>query len=199
MPVTPAKLLRNPAELVKVRGDRPGWYRWWTREAEARTLLDSLYLSQKYSAGLFSALPRGDGVLAGFYGIYTGIAVKESLRDRLDWHINQQHRESAVRSGTLSTLRQTLSSLLAGDQMNETATNAFIDKLLVEYFPVDFPVGSEGARRFLESNEHKEMDERVFILNIKDNRRPETQAFLRDLKQARKRGKRLTSRPSCAL
>jgi len=189
VPITPAKLLRNPAELAKLPGDRPGWYRWWAPEAEARALLDSPYLPQKYSPSLLAMLPRGNGVLADFCAVYTGIAVKEPLRARLDWHINQRHRESAVKSGTLSTLRQTLSSLLAGDLMNETAANAFIDKLLVEYYPLDLPVGSEEAKRFLESNEQKEMDERLFILNIKDNRRSEAQSFIRDLKRARKIGK----------
>jgi len=189
MPITPAKLLRDPAGLAAVPSDRPGWYRWWAPEAEARALLDSPHLRSKYSAGLLSLLPGGSGILAGFHGVYTGIAVKESLRARLDWHINQRHRESAVRSGTLSTLRQTLSSLLAGDQRDEAATNAFLDNLLVEYYPVDLPIGSEAARDFLESNEQKDMDERILVLNIKDNKRPEAQTFIRDLKRARKIGK----------
>jgi hypothetical protein len=189
MPIIHAQLLRNPVELANVPGDLPGWYRWWAREADAAALLDSPYLSHGYSRELLPRIPHGNGTLDGYCYIYTGIAVKESLRSRLNWHINQVHTESAVRSGTLSTLRQTIASLCAGDQRNESATNNFIDKLVVEYFPIEYSIHSESAKLFLENNEEKEMDGNVLILNIKGNSRAEVQPFLSALTNARKTAK----------
>ena len=108
----------------------------------------------------------------------------------MNWHINQHHTESAVKHGTLSTLRQTLSSLIAGDQYNESATNDFIDKLVVEYFPVDYEIKSTEAKTFLENNEEKEMNENVLVLNIKDNNRGEIKGFRKELKELRSSSKR---------
>ena len=127
-----AKTLRDKATLERVPNNRPGWYRWWAKETEVKALLNSQFLVHKYFDELFTKLHKGSGELQDYYYIYTGVAIKESIRARLNWHINQHHTESAVKHGTLSTLRQTLSSLIAGDQYNESATNDFIDKLVVE-------------------------------------------------------------------
>jgi hypothetical protein len=108
----------------------------------------------------------------------------------LDWHINQRHTEGAVQNGTLSTLRQSLSSLVAGDQYNEAATNDFIDKLLIEYFPVEYEIKSTEAKIFLEENERNEMSSHVLILNIKDNKRLEVKDFRKDLSRLRTLSKR---------
>jgi hypothetical protein len=186
MPIIQAQSLRSKANLAAIPHDLPGWYRWWAREVDAAALLDSPYIPRKFSPVLLAHLTRGAGALSGYCYIYTGIAVEGSVRARLDWHINQLHTESAVKSGTLSTLRQSIASLCAGNQRNEAATNNFIDKLVVEYFPVEYSIHSESAKLFLENNEEKEMDEHVLILNIKGNRRAEVKPFLSALTNARK-------------
>jgi hypothetical protein len=103
----------------------------------------------------------------------------------LNWHINQPHTESAVEYGTLSTLRQSLSSLVAGNQRDEKATNNFIDALIVEYFPIKSQIKSLEAKEYLESNEILEMDKYILILNIKDNKRQEIKGFKKELNKLR--------------
>jgi Uri superfamily endonuclease len=184
-----AKILRKKNELEKIPNDRPGWYRWWAKEAEVRALLDSKFITHKYFSELVVRLHKGNEALQDYYYIYTGVAVKESIRARLNWHVNQRHTESTIVNGTLSTLRQTLSSLIAGDQYNESATNDFIDQMLIEYFIVDFPIKSESAKTFLKNNEEAEMKENILILNIMGNNRCEVTNFKKELSKARSCGR----------
>jgi Uri superfamily endonuclease len=183
-------MLRNKEELENIPNDRPGWYRWWAREPEVMTLLDSKFLTQKYFNKLSAKLHKGDGELNNYCYIYTGVAIKESIRSRLNWHINQPHTESAVEYGTLSTLRQSLSSLVAGNQRNEEATNNFIDTLIVEYFPVEFQIKDLEAKEYLESNEKLEMDKYILILNIQKNKRREIKDLKKELSKLRTSSKR---------
>jgi hypothetical protein len=78
--------------------------------------------------------------------LYVGVAIKESIRARLNWHVNQHHTKNAVKSGFLSTLRKTLSSLAAGSQYDEAATNAVIDQMVIEYYAEEYPIKSELAK-----------------------------------------------------
>jgi hypothetical protein len=183
--VIQAKLLRGIKALESIPDNHPGWYCWWAKETEVKILLDSQFLAHKYFDELAAKLHQGSGSLQNYYYIYTGIAVKESIRARLNWHINQRHTESAVKHGTLSTLRQTFSSLVAGDQYNEFATNDFIDKLMVEYFPVKYQIMSTEAKTFLEKNEDNEMNEYILVLNIKGNNHTEVKDFRKELSQLR--------------
>ena len=121
-----------------------------------------------------------------YYCLYVGIAIKESIRARLNWHVNQCHSESAVKSGTLSTLRQTLSSLAAGNQYDEAATNAIINQMVVEYHPVAHPINSEPARREILRIEQEEMAQHIVPLNIMGNYHAILQPFLTELKKVRK-------------
>lgn len=180
-----AKMLRDKQELNNIPKDRPGWYRWWARKPEVMALLDSQFLAHKYFNELAAKLYKGDGELNDYYYIYTGVAIKESIQSRLNWHINQAHTESAVRHGTLSTLRQSLASLLAGNQRDEKATNDFIDALLVEYFPVTYPIKSPEAKEYLESIEKQELDNHLSILNIKGNKHLEIKCFKKELSKLR--------------
>lgn len=81
-----------------------------------------------------------------WYCIYIGVVTKESVRDRINWHINDIHNESAVRKGWLSTLRESISSVIAKNQYDKEATNNFIDKLKVEYFEINLQIKSEVAK-----------------------------------------------------
>jgi hypothetical protein len=185
-----AKMLRDKKELENIPNDRPGWYRWWAREAEVMTLLDSKFLTKKCFNTLAPKLHKGDGDLNNYYYIYTGVAVKESIRSRLNWHINQSHSESVVKHGTLSTLRQSLSSLITANQRNEKATNDFIDALTVEYFPIEFQIKSPEAKKYLERNEEQEMYKYILILNIQKNKRQEIEYFKKELSKLRTSSKK---------
>ena len=119
-----AEKLRNKAVLNNV-SVRPGYYKWWAKKAELDVILSALNAE---TPEITAALEEKEGL----YCIYVGIAVKESLRKRLDWHVNDKHTASKVKNGTLSTLRQSIASIVAHNQYDKKATDAFIDKLYVE-------------------------------------------------------------------
>ena len=178
-----AKNLRDKTALDCVPGDRSGWYRWWAPPAALESLLGEHYKQ------LFPRLTQGNGSLSGLYCIYVGVAIKESVRARLNWHVNQSHTANCVRLGTLSTLRQSISSLAGIDQMDEKATNDLIDQLTIEYFPSTQAIKSAAAKKELEQSEKAEMNFHVLPLNIQHNHNPFILDFKRMLKVARKAAK----------
>ncbi len=184
-----AKLLRNKNELNKISKTFPGWYKWWADEISLKKLLNSPYLKNKYYSTLVSNLTTKKINNKTYYYIYVGVAIKESIQDRLNWHINQKHSKSSVESGFLSTLRQSLSSLVAGNQYDEEKTNKFIDTLIVEYFPIKEEIKSIKAKEIIEGIEKKEINSNFLPLNIKDNRNILLKDYLKELSKARKKSK----------
>lgn len=183
MPTISAKSLRDPAQLAQVPDDRPGWYRWWAPEPVLRKLLGSHYQE------LAPLLTRGQGGTSGLFCIYVGVAIRGSIRARLKWHINQKHTFSAVKHGALSTLRQSIASLVGSSQGDEAATNQLIDLLTVEYYPVDWPIKSDQVKTTIETTERAEMQNHVLPLNIRGNRNPAVASYKKYLKAARKNAK----------
>jgi len=179
--------LRSIEKLQLVPKDKPGWYRWWAPISALEQLLDSSHLTHKYMKELLPHLRRRDYEQDHYFFIYVGIAIKESIRDRLNWHVNQHHTENAVRNGILSTFRKTVSSLVAGDQYDEDATNKLIDQLMIEYCAMDYPIKSEAAKIIIEQIEHDELERYILPLNIMGNRQAMLKSFSKDLKKARKR------------
>jgi hypothetical protein len=170
-----------PAKDLRV-SNKPGWYRWWAPEKALEQLLNSQYVSKKYYNELKPKMTEKNG---RFY-IYVGIAVNLPVRNRLDcWHVNQQHKIQYIKHRTLSTLRQSIASLVAGDLSKEEATNDFIDMLYIEYYTSDYPTDSRKAEENLGEIEEYEMDKYVLPLNISGNHRPELKPFISDLKKAR--------------
>ena len=183
--VVSAKVLRQKDMLALIPDDKPGWYRWWAPQKALESLLNSPYISKPYLNELIPHLCSYMREQEYFY-IYVGVAINESIRDRLNWHINQRHTESAVKSGFLSTLRKTISSLVAGDQYNESATNELIDQLIVEYSAMDLPIKDPTAKSVITSIEDIEIQKHVIPLNIKGNKRSVLKPFLLELKKSRK-------------
>ncbi len=179
-----AKELRNKAELLNIPNDLPGYYKWWAEKPELDIIL--LALNADYSE-LSSLMEQKDGL----YCIYIGIAAKESIRKRLDWHVNDSHTSSRVLSGTLSTLRQSISSVVAHNQFDKDATDAFIDKLKIEWFTIDDPIKSETAIDNLHTIERKIMSEHLYVLNIQDNKFPQAQPIKKRLSALRKSSKQM--------
>ncbi|MDR1779225.1 MAG: hypothetical protein LBR50_00660 [Tannerella sp.] len=180
--ITDAKLLRNKQTLETVPSN-PGWYRWWCKENIAKQLLGA------FAADILEKLTRGENELSEYYLMYVGIAVKESLRARLNWHVNQKHTLSCVKSGVLSTFRQSISSLVAEDQSNEKVTNEIIDHFKVEYFPCAEEIKSDAAKTCIENKEKEEIVNHILPLNIQHNQKSEIQYFMKHLKERRKNGK----------
>lgn len=185
-----AKNLRNKTDLYNIANDKPGWYRWWASKSTLDILLDSKYISHGYLLELLPHLTVKNIAGEKYYYIYVGVAIKESIQNRLDWHINQHHTKSSVESGFLSTLRQTISSLVAADQYDEASTNTLIDSLIVEYCEVDIPIKSPQAKEELLAIEMTEMGEHVLPLNIKGNKNPILKEFLKEIKEIRKNSKK---------
>ena len=185
MPTVAAKRLRVPAELAKVTCDKPGWYRWWAPRSALKKLLGAQYRA------ILPKLTKGCGNLKGHRYVYVGVAIKESIRARLNWHVNQKHSFGCIKHGTLSTLRQSISSLVGSSQGDEAATNRIIDQLTVEFFPVNSPIRSIEAKTLTERLERGEMQLHSLPLNIQHNHNPHVAEFKVHLKAARKEAKNM--------
>lgn len=175
-----ASLLRIKENLKRI-SDKPGYYKWWAKKEDVEILLEKLDVDITFE-DIESDIEKKEDM--DLYCIYIGIAEKESIRNRLNWHVNQGHKQSAIKSGYLSTLRQSLSSLLSQNQKDEEATNQFIDNLYIEYFEV---AGED--KKELREIEKKEMGKHLYILNIHGNRHSKVGEIKKKLKELRKAGK----------
>ena len=111
------------------------------------------------------------------YLVYIGLA--KNLNERLNWHYNDKHLSSAIKSGFVSTLRQTLSALLVGEMVT---SKEVIDKFLKEEMEVKYEV----------CKNYKEKELQLIIsynlpLNLKNNTH---HPFYKTLKAARKHSKK---------
>lgn len=110
------------------------------------------------------------------YLVYIGLA--KNLNERLNWHYNDKHSLSAIKSGFVSTLRQTLSALLVGEMVT---AKKIIDKFLREEMEVEYEV----------CKNYREKELQLIIshnlpLNLKNNNQ---HSFYKTLKEARKNSK----------
>lgn len=184
-----AKDLRKKENIEKIPKNKPGWYRWWATENALVKLLNSKYLDKKYLDILVPKLTQKKINGNIYYFIYVGIAVNESIRGRLNWHVNQHHTESSVKSGFLSTLRKSISSLVAENQFDESATNELIDMLIIEYNTIDFKIHSIEAKNKIEEHEYLEINNNVLPLNIKGNKNEYLKEYKKQLKLIRKKSR----------
>lgn len=187
--IVQASYLRDRDYMHKIPNNVPGWYKWWAPKEALELLLNSSYITKKYLTDLLKHLTVKNINGKNYYYIYVGVAIKESIRNRINWHVNQQHTKSSVESGFLSTLRQTISSLVAGNQYDEIATNNLIDMLMVEYYPVDLPIKSIEAKEKIEDIEKNELTNNVLPLNLRDNKNSIIKEYLKELSNARKNSK----------
>ena len=176
-----ASSLRNK-DALKTIPSLPGYYKWWAARPELDVILRALNLN-------FSDIKTHIETRGNLFCIYVGIAAKESVRDRLNWHVNDKHTASQVIIGTLSTLRQSISSIVSHNQYDKAATDQFIDKLFLEYFYTDSPIKSEAAKTELHAIETKLMSEYLRLLNIQDNHNPLSEPIKAKLKRLRKESK----------
>jgi hypothetical protein len=144
-----------------------GIYFWWVN-SEAAAVIDGL------SPNTQIGMCQKRNVNGEEYSlVYVGLAKNLSSRVK-DWHINQKHSDSAVRSGFISTLRHTIATILGQNLYAQEAVNNFQNKYML--------VG------FIETEDYK-AEELKFIgscslpLNIRDNK---THPFYKELKALRK-------------
>lgn len=138
--------------------NRKGVYCWWFSSDAAKDLLSQLGLTQSDISRIQVRLME-DG--KEYWALYFGIS--KDMLSRAKWHILQRHTVSAVKYGTLSTLRQTISALLNTPMsVSEDAVNAFIDSNC--YWEWEYDDNPEDR-------EHRALSSPVcYPLNIKDNK-----------------------------
>lgn len=181
---TEAKSLRDKINLISVPGDKPGYYKWFCQKEDLIIILNAL-------GERFDDLEKYFEKRDNLYCIYVGVAINESIRSRLDWHINQSNNYVAVRTGFLSTLRQSIASVISGDMSDTISTNNFIDKLYVEYHYFDYVIKSDEAKEYIGDIERKLLSsDKLYILNIKDNKNFLAKEILPKLKNMRKNAKK---------
>ena len=179
-----AKELRVSEENAISDLDHPGWYRWWAPVELCRRLLGP------HAVKVLPHLKIGTDDLQDYRLVYVGIAAKESLYDRVvTWHIRQTHTHTNISRGFLSTFRQTISSLEAGSQAAEAKTNAVIDQLRVELFPVQMRIRDDVTKKHLEAAEDAQLNSCMIPFNIKGNQNETLHDFLGYLRGMRKMGK----------
>ena len=100
------------------------------------------------------------------------------MNERLKWHYNDKHSPSSIKSGFVSTLRQTLSALLVGEMVT---AKRVVDKFLREEMEVEYKVCSDYKERELELIKSNNLP-----LNLKNNSH---HPFYKTLKFARKQSK----------
>ena len=159
-----------------------GYYKWYATKEDFIKLLEELELD-------FDNIPPEQwDIENGLYCIYLGIATK-SLKNRIvDWHINQHNTLSLIKSGYLSTLRNSISSVLFKNQADETGTNNFIDGLTIHYYYFDdLDPNLESSGEQIEKLETGLInDGHLKILNGAKNKNPYRS---RKLSKLRKKGK----------
>lgn len=177
-----AKKLRTKEILNSIPNDKPGLYTWWADEPDYLRLLDRLGVDRSNTDKFVRQTDN-------LYCIYVGIAVNESIQARLNWHVNDIHNEAKVKYGTLSTLRQSISSLISHNQYDKDGTNEFIDRLQIDYKTYDFPIKNELAKQIIENEEKQMMTDNLYILNIKDNYNEHAKDIKKQLSKLRKESK----------
>ncbi len=99
----------------------------------------------------------------------TGKKGNSNLLERLQWHIEQKHRESAINqeNSALSTLRTGMGALLADDLIlpnTEQLINSFFEKYMLVYW-----VGYSGNKKEIDSDEKAIIKAINPIFNLKNN------------------------------
>ena len=152
---------------------RKGVYCWWFSSAAAKDLISQLGLTQSDISRIQVRLME-DG--KEYWALYFGIS--KDMLSRAKWHVLQRHTVSAVKHGTLSTLRQTISALLNTPMsVSEDTVNAFIDSNC--YWEWEYDDNPEDRERRALSSAL------CYPLNIKENRTVATETIC-VLKQRRK-------------
>lgn len=138
--------------------NRKGVYCWWFSSDAAKDLISQLGLTQSDISRIQVRLME-DG--KEYWALYFGIS--KDMLSRAKWHILQPHTISAVKHGTLSTLRQTISALLNTPMsMSEDIVNSYIDANC--YWEWEYEENPEDIERKVLSSSV------CYPLNIKENR-----------------------------
>ena len=150
----------------------PGVYKWWCSKEMLKQILKKLncYSSVNINRDIEHCV-YNKKVL---YCIYVGIATKESLNSRIEWHISN-HTASQLRSKnvSISTLRHSLAAIFFNDistSINE-ALNKLMENLFVSiHYESQFDIGSIEASQEIKKIESNILKSgKFYVLNIQGN------------------------------
>jgi len=166
--------MNNPIRVKDLRTivsdvtTEPGYYIWWFNEDDTNTLL-SVFDKKDLAKYKIQMRKMEDGHT--YYALYFGIA--RDLQERIKWHlgISPKHTEGAIRSDTLSTLRNTIASILTKgvNPINLPKeifdVDGILDNCYWEYFPTKTKADAEKE----ETARLSKNAEYIFPLNIQKN------------------------------
>jgi hypothetical protein len=113
----------------------------------------------------------------GFKLVYIGLS--KDLRMRLKWHCGDKHRNSSIKSGTLSVLRQKINTLI-NDSWD---SKEIVDKFMDDYMRVEFEYTDKYEEVELEM-----IQSHTLPLNARNNPHP----FRKELSKRNGQAKRNT-------
>ena len=149
------KRLKNRTNSIKKDG---GVYCWWFKREVAQTLLKELPLTQDE----LSKIQRREIEGEEYWALYFGIS--RDMLGRAKWHITKKHKPTAVKYGTVSTLRNTLGALLGKDMSDsEKSVNDLMDENC--YWEWEY----DKEYKVRETNELSSKD-KCYPLNIQENK-----------------------------
>lgn len=156
-------------------------YRWWFKDGS--TIVTELKNNSDIDCSkLITTIIDG----TTYYALYVGIGV--NCQQRFKWHIQQKHIPSSVKSGFLSTLRQTLSALLNIDMtLSEHVVNIFMDQNCI----LEWDLYGHTSKQQLELIENSIINEPsgYYPLNIQKNKNV-SEVFQKNLTTMRKNHKK---------
>lgn len=156
---------------------RGGVYCWWFKREAAQSLLAKLPLTQEELAKIQEREIEDESYLALYFGI------SKDMLARAKWHTMQKHSPSAVKHGTLSTLRQTISALLGKDMsQSRDKVNEFMDDNCY------WEWGYSKNPKAVENAELSSVD-KCYPLNIQENKTI-TKEVRKELSKLRKQHKK---------
>ena len=154
-----------------------GIYCWWFKKDSAEIILSKLALNESEIDRIQKREIEGEEYWALYFGI------SNDMLGRAKWHILQKHSKSAVKYGTLSTLRQSLSALLDIDMsFSEEDVNMFMDNNC--YWEWEY---TDKAKEEEKNELHS--DDKCYPLNIQENHTVEKD-IIKNLKCIRKEHKK---------
>ena len=149
------KRLENRTSGIEKEG---GVYCWWFKREIAQTLLKELPLTQDE----FSKIQRREIESEEYWALYFGIS--RDMLGRAKWHITKKHKPTAVKYGTVSTLRNTLGALCGIDM---SKSEKVVNDLMDENCYWEWEYNKEYKVR--ETNELSSKD-KCYPLNIQENK-----------------------------
>ena len=168
------KRLENRTSEIKKEG---GVYCWWFKRDVAQTLLKELPLTQDELSKIQTREIDGEEYWALYFGI------SRDMLGRAKWHITKKHKPTAVKYGTVSTLRNTLGALLGIDMSDSEKS---VNDLMDENCYWEWEYDKEYKQR--ETNELSSTD-KCYPLNIQENKTV-SKAVLKKLGELRSQHKK---------